>query len=141
MVNLRKILGREKEEEIVDKYEFKKCEIVEAIKSVHKDIEFEEEIKEKYKDLSDDELDRVQEKLDEKEHDRVAHILFGYAFVLIGIFALMICFYKCLLALQMTGAFGLFFALLIAGVVIPTGTVIHGYKLVKKGAQGTGIKI
>ena len=99
MVNLRKILGREKEEEIADKYEFKKCEIVEAIKSVHKDIEFEEEIKEKYKDLSDDELDRVQEKLDEKGYGRYTLNLFGYILVLAGMFALINGFFKILFAL------------------------------------------
>lgn len=99
MVNLRRILGREKEEEITDIYEFKKCEIVEAIKSVHKDIEFEEEIKEKYKDLSDDELDRVQEKLDIKKGKRRTLILSGSVLVLAGMFALINVFFKLLLAL------------------------------------------
>lgn len=141
MVNLRRILGREKEEEITDIYEFKKCEIVEAIKSVHKDIEFEEEIKEKYKDLSDDELDRVQEKLDIKKGKRRTLILSGSVLVLAGMFALINVFFKLLLALQMTGDFGLVFALLLAGVVIPTCIVSYGYNLLNKGAEGTGIKI
>ena len=141
MVNLRKILGREKEEEIADEYEFKKCEIVEAIKSVHKDIEFEEEIKEKYKDLSDDELDRVQEKLDEKGYGRYTLNLFGYVLGLAGTFALMNGFFKIMFALQMTSTFGLVFVLFLAGIVIPIGIVSYGYKLVKKCTQGTGIKL